>query len=100
MKDANKFVNNKDFGKIAQSSNGYRGSRTAEQVGNENQREYARLGKLPIASKEAAAKNPQKDWKQSKETRANQRAGGSRNVAAFQNPKNPNPRPGGKPVSK
>ena len=35
----NRFVNNKDFGKIAQSS---RGSNTPTQIGNENQRENYR----------------------------------------------------------
>ena len=36
--DANKFVNNKDFGYIAQSS---RGSNTPKQIGDQNLREAA-----------------------------------------------------------
>jgi hypothetical protein len=84
--DNNKFVNNKDFGKIAQSS---RGSNTPTQIGDQNQRETYnakrgkaedKLGWTGKVSKGdiSAPKDPKHPiTKNNAAVRKSQRAGGS-----------------------
>jgi len=79
----NTYVNNKDFGMIAQSAKTSRGSNTPTQVGNDNQREgynayrgSTKNPRPPKVSKAQADVKPSKDWTTSEKMRDKQRAGG------------------------